>query len=101
MSDCFCALCSLRCDVVMTHTPLEIAVASMYFSLKYHKISQLMPGGMQWYSYWRVTEERIKGKRPQLQPQPNSRFEPAHLTALRVMQAMRKIVCVLSMHIPP
>ncbi|DBA77604.1 TPA: hypothetical protein ACH3X1_009404 [Trebouxia sp. C0004] len=52
---------SLRCDVVMTHTPLEIAIASMYFSLKYHNISHLMPGGMQWYSQWSVTEDRIKG----------------------------------------
>jgi len=58
--------CSLRCDVVMTHTPLEIAIASMYFSLKYHNISHLMPGGMQWYSQWSVTEDRIKGKHGRL-----------------------------------
>ncbi len=61
-----CVSCSLRCDVVMTHTPLEIAIASMYFSLKYHNISHLMPGGMQWYSQWSVTEDRIKGKHGRL-----------------------------------
>lgn len=52
---------SLRCDVIMTHSPLEIAVASLYFSLKYHNLSHLMPGGMQWYSQWTVSEERIYG----------------------------------------
>lgn len=46
----------------MTHSPLEIAVASLYFSLKYHNLSHLMPGGMQWYSQWTVSEERIYGK---------------------------------------
>lgn len=62
--DTLCVVYSLRCDVVMTHSPLEIAIASMYFSLKYHNISHLMPGGMQWYSKWSVTEDRIKGKHP-------------------------------------
>ena len=57
-------VCSLRSDVVMTHTPLEITVASMYFSLKYHVISHLMPGGMRWYADWSITEERIEGDWP-------------------------------------
>lgn len=46
----------------MTHTPLAIAVGSMYFSLKYHGINHLMPGGLQWYTRWTISEEQIRGQ---------------------------------------
>ena len=53
--------CSLRSSVVLTHTPIEIAVAAMYFSLKMHKLNQHIPGGLRWYADWNITEDRIQG----------------------------------------
>jgi len=46
---------------VLTHTPIEIAVAAMYFSLQMHQLNTQMPGGLRWYANWNVNEERIQG----------------------------------------
>ncbi|KAL3149990.1 hypothetical protein ABBQ38_013346 [Trebouxia sp. C0009 RCD-2024] len=50
---------SLKCDVVMRHTPLAIAVSSMHFSLKWHRILEHMPGGAHWYTRYTVSEDQI------------------------------------------
>lgn len=58
------SVCSLKCDVVMRHTPLAIAVSSMHFSLKWHRILEHMPGGAQWYTRYTVSEDQIFGQIP-------------------------------------
>ena len=63
---CFLSECSLKCDVVMTQTPLAIAIGSMHFSLKWHGIVKDMPGGVRWYAAWSVPESHILGQISQL-----------------------------------
>ena len=65
---CCLSVCSLKCDVVMTHTPLAIAVSSMHFSLKWHNILPEMPGGLKWYTQYTVSEEQILGMIPNTAP---------------------------------
>lgn len=60
----FLSVCSLKCDVVMRHTPLAIAVSSMHFSLKWHRILEHMPGGLLWYTQYMVSEQQIFGQIP-------------------------------------